>query len=354
MRVVLTIALTLVSVSFSETATQTDWSGGDEVPGPVTDWGNSYDVADQINDTGSSLCLETVLFATPVEHTVDGDFDGTRSVYAADVDGDGDTDVLGAALHSDDITWWENTDGTGTVWAEHTVDGDFTGAYSVFAADVDGDGDTDVLGAAYTADDITWWDVKGYSAGYLESSILDAGTVAYWDLFASDLQKPDGTSVGFQFRSSDDSANMGAWSDTVFTTITNLTNILADTTGFLQYRVILQTTDTGETPVLNDVAVAYTTYVSIGDNNTYEVTDWGLAPAANPSLGNFAVQVSVPLQATINLTLHDVTGRLVTEYSQELPGGTHTVSFNNIAQGVYFCTMRAEEFTATERITVLK
>ena len=28
----------------------------------------------------------------------------------------------------------------------------------LLAADVDGDGDMDVLGAAYTADDITWWE----------------------------------------------------------------------------------------------------------------------------------------------------------------------------------------------------
>ena len=91
------------------------------------------------------------------EHTVDGSYDTARSVYAADLDGDGDIDVLGADYTTSDITWWENTAGKGTVWTEHTVDGDFRGAYSVHAADVDGDGDLDILGAAYNAHDITWW-----------------------------------------------------------------------------------------------------------------------------------------------------------------------------------------------------
>ncbi len=70
----------------------------------------------------------------------------------------GDTDVLGAAFSANDITWWENTAGDGSVWTEHTIDGAFAGPFSVYATDVDGDGDTDVLGAAASANDITWWE----------------------------------------------------------------------------------------------------------------------------------------------------------------------------------------------------
>lgn len=42
-------------------------------------------------------------------HTVNGVFDGARSVYATDVDSDGDIDVLGTAYLDNDIAWWENT-----------------------------------------------------------------------------------------------------------------------------------------------------------------------------------------------------------------------------------------------------
>ena len=93
------------------------------------------------------------------EHTIDGSFNGASSVYAADVDGDGDMDVLGAAFDADDITWWEN-DGSES-FTEHTIDGDFNGAISVYATDLDNDGDMDVLGAARVADDITWWEQQG-------------------------------------------------------------------------------------------------------------------------------------------------------------------------------------------------
>jgi len=117
------------------------------------------------------------------EHIVDGEYDSARGVYAEDVDGDGDVDVLGAALNADDITWWENLDGTGLNWAIHTVASEFDGARSVFAEDVDGDGDMDVLGAANFADDITWWEnLDGTGLNWSEHTVageFDYATCVY-------------------------------------------------------------------------------------------------------------------------------------------------------------------------------
>ena len=60
------------------------------------------------------------------KRNIDTSFDGATAVYAIDVDGDGDIDVLGAADTANDITWWEN-DGSPSNggWTEHTVDGSF-------------------------------------------------------------------------------------------------------------------------------------------------------------------------------------------------------------------------------------
>ncbi len=93
-----------------------------------------------------------------VSHLIDNDFNFVTQVLATDLDGDRDMDVLGAAEFEDSITWWENSAGDGSVWIRQDIDDDFNGARSVDAADVDGDGDLDVLGTATIDDEIVWWE----------------------------------------------------------------------------------------------------------------------------------------------------------------------------------------------------
>ncbi|MCC6493971.1 MAG: VCBS repeat-containing protein [Pirellulales bacterium] len=93
------------------------------------------------------------------ERPVTTEGDQTFSVYAADVDGDGDMDVLSASLGDDEIAWMEN-DGHGA-FTRHVIDNTAMGARSVFAADVDGDGDMDVLAASETDTTIAWYENDG-------------------------------------------------------------------------------------------------------------------------------------------------------------------------------------------------
>ena len=106
------------------------------------------------------------------EHAVDGSFGGAFSVYATDMDGDGDVDVLGGSRSGDDISWWENTSITPSLpsFTERTIEGSFDGASGVYAVDMDGDGDMDVLGVAVDDDDIAWFENNG-SQSFTERTI---------------------------------------------------------------------------------------------------------------------------------------------------------------------------------------
>ncbi|MBD3369866.1 T9SS type A sorting domain-containing protein [Candidatus Fermentibacteria bacterium] len=153
MRVFPLVVAIIASLAYAGYATQTDWSGGPGVLGPVIEWGDEFFI-----DTGTryynSSCFVSLDY-DPVMNLVKEN-SPARSLYSCDIDGDEDLDLLTA--NGNEIKWWENLDGTATSWIEHTVAQSFSGACAVYAEDVDGDGDTDVLGAARQADEIAWWE----------------------------------------------------------------------------------------------------------------------------------------------------------------------------------------------------
>ncbi|HBS88197.1 MAG: hypothetical protein A2W91_05015 [Bacteroidetes bacterium GWF2_38_335] len=80
------------------------------------------------------------------------------SVFAIDLDGDGDNDVVSASQNDDKIAWYENTDGVGTFGIEKIISTSANGASCVFSCDIDGDGDNDVLSASPLDDKIAWYE----------------------------------------------------------------------------------------------------------------------------------------------------------------------------------------------------
>jgi len=81
--------------------------------------------------------------------------DGAYSVYACDLDGDGDNDILSASLSDDKIAWYENLGG-GSFSAQQVISTQANGAHWVYACDLDGDGDNDVISASVHDDKIAW------------------------------------------------------------------------------------------------------------------------------------------------------------------------------------------------------
>jgi hypothetical protein len=121
------------------------------------------------------------------EHTISTSANGARSVFALDVDGDGDLDVLSASSLDDKIAWYENDDRPvqDVNFTSHTISTAADGAISVFAADMDGDGDIDVLSASYVDDKIAWYENDG-SQNFTPHTISTAANFAL-SVFASDV-----------------------------------------------------------------------------------------------------------------------------------------------------------------------
>ena len=101
---------------------------------------------------------------------INTDFHGVKSLFTADFDGDGDVDVADAASGDDKVAWWEN-DGSGGGWTERNLTPapvlSLDGANSVHGADLDGDGDMDLLASGYDDDVVRWFESMDYgSSGY--------------------------------------------------------------------------------------------------------------------------------------------------------------------------------------------
>ena len=84
--------------------------------------------------------------------------DFAKSVHTADIDGDGDQDALSASQDDDKIAWYENTDGLGTFGPQQIISSNANYAQAVFALDVDGDLDPDVISASMLDDKVAWYE----------------------------------------------------------------------------------------------------------------------------------------------------------------------------------------------------
>ncbi|MBD3368729.1 T9SS type A sorting domain-containing protein [Candidatus Fermentibacteria bacterium] len=151
--------LLIVSICLAGTAHQTDWSGGDGVWGPVIDWGDEFysDTDASWSESPGELQISETILYPAYRQFVTTSFEGAYRVFPVDMDEDGDWDVLAAADAAGEIAWWENEFGSGTSWVKHSVSSSFNLARGVCSADIDGDLDFDVVGAAWQADDIAWW-----------------------------------------------------------------------------------------------------------------------------------------------------------------------------------------------------
>ncbi|MDP8208719.1 MAG: T9SS type A sorting domain-containing protein [Candidatus Electryonea clarkiae] len=125
------------------------------------------------------------------QHTIDNNFDGPTGVFASDIDGDGDVDILATASIGDDVTWWEN-DGNED-FTEHRIIDDYDGAYSIFAIDLDNDEDVDILASSTAMDGVTWWENDG-AENFTENLICDSEGVVL-SLFAVDMDGDDDVDI---------------------------------------------------------------------------------------------------------------------------------------------------------------
>jgi len=158
------------------------------------------------------------------EHTIEGNFDGARHVYAEDIDTDGDIDVLAVANIGDDITWWENTAtfSLNPTWTTRSINSAADGAEAVRVADIDGDGDLDVVAGLYGDNQVAWYENDGSPSdgGWTHHIVKDYSGNGIEDVFVADIDddgdldiiSADGNGDKILYHINDGTPGNGAWS----------------------------------------------------------------------------------------------------------------------------------------------
>ncbi|MET0556445.1 MAG: VCBS repeat-containing protein, partial [Vicinamibacteria bacterium] len=124
---------------------------------------------------------------TWTRHTIaTGASGGRLDVHLADLDADGDTDVLAAAFDGNAVAWYENDAGDGSVWTEHLVS-TASGTTGVASADVDGDGDLDMLTVFAEADLVAWHENTTGDGGAWATHVVSTAAQGAWGVAAADI-----------------------------------------------------------------------------------------------------------------------------------------------------------------------
>eukprot|EP00854_Cymbomonas_tetramitiformis_P002677 gene2677-3451_t len=106
--------------------------------------------------------------------TVASNNNNPEHLDAADIDGDGDIDVLCALSTGSKIRWYRN-DNNGASWTQMPDIGSPQTARGVHAADIDGDGDMDVFSASHGDHTFAWYENTDGAGNFGSQQVIDSG-----------------------------------------------------------------------------------------------------------------------------------------------------------------------------------
>jgi hypothetical protein len=129
-----------------------------------------------------------------VKHLLDDDIAEARTLRVADFDGDGHPDLLVTGTDANLVVWYENPGGTATAkWPRHVIDASSIRPAHGHPVDMDGDGDMDVVMAMGMASNpstgsVAWYESDGHPADgpWRRHMICDHLPQAF-EAFAADL-----------------------------------------------------------------------------------------------------------------------------------------------------------------------
>ena len=316
--------LMVFSASFAFDAKQNDWSGGPGVPGPHQYWYNTFlsetnvtwdsaeglihlDIKSNRHPVGGGVT--GTYFVHPADINGDGNIDivtsssigkkhvwfendGTgnnwichvivsgeacSAAFPLDVDGDGDLDVIGSI---NDVFWYENIDGIGLVWEVHFI-GSFPSAYYLCGADMDGDGDNDVVAGSYSLGiGICWWENQGLVSSWQKHIVIeDFGRCQ--ELFLIDLDQDSDMDIlsaatdqnNFSFWENTDGVGPHLFNQAMYANFGRAKEVTYNDSEYVGETLVARSTDNIEVLSADEIATLEQVRALFGSMSSTQITD---------------------------------------------------------------------------------
>ncbi|MGB3343045.1 MAG: T9SS type A sorting domain-containing protein [Aequorivita sp.] len=275
---------------------------------------------------------------------IDSQIGNSRSVVAVDIDGDGDLDILGNGTGSNKIYWIENLDGLGNFGPRQIIDSVGLYANVVFAADIDGDGDMDVVFASNGDNEVAWYENLDGLGNYGPKRTITNTLSKAWTVYAADLDNDSdidilATSVqtfGGEVVWFENLDGLGTFSEkkTISTEVQSPRSVIAadiDNDGDMDVVSASQ----------NDDKIAWYKNATLG---IAQPEGQNVLVYPNPTKGILFIDFKG--HALQEVLVHDVMGKKVLDLS----GDFHWIDMSPFQKGMYFLRIKSDQGSLVRKI----
>ncbi len=249
------------------------------------------------------------------------------SIATGDMDGDGDMDVVSDSSINDQPSWYRNMNGEGTFGGAHILTSENSGTISVKTADIDNDGDQDIITLEFGGNTIAWFENLNGLGTFGPKQIITTDIDATFAIEIGDIDN-DGD---LDLVSVSQGDNKLAWYKNDGVGNFGAQIIIDDNTEGLRSVAIADFDSDGYDDLVTVDVITYEVvwYKNLTYLNTRENPLLQLSLTPNPTTGILTIQV--PNSTLKSITVYDVLGKPVLQQKENLI----TIDLSHLQNGMY-------------------